>query len=111
MIAAGAINPATVKPLLTEFMETAELDENGAIKGLTDELDKLSGAEETSYLFRAKTSTPVVYGASPAGSVTTTHDPKAASYESRLNDARQSGNSALAVSIKREAAADGVTLF
>lgn len=36
---------------------------------------------------------------------------KAGAYETRLADARKAGNSALAVAIKREAAADGVELY
>ena len=36
---------------------------------------------------------------------------KAGTYETRLADARKAGNSALAVAIKREAAADGVELY
>lgn len=36
---------------------------------------------------------------------------KAGAYETRLADARKAGNAALAVAIKREAAADGVELF
>jgi TolA-binding protein len=110
---AKAINPATVKPLLAAFLEKANLAEDGTIYGLAEEIGKLSKAEGTSFLFRADNTptTPAVAGASPAGSVTTNPDPKVSGYETRLADARKAGNAALAVAIKREAAADGVNLF
>lgn len=109
---AKAINPATVKPLLAAFLEKANLADDGTIYGLTDEIGKLAKAEGTSFLFKADSNTtPAVAGASPAGSVTTNPDPKVSGYETRLADARKAGNSALVVAIKREAAADGVTLF
>lgn len=107
---ARAINPATVKPLLTAFLEKAELQEDGTISGLADKIGELVKGENTSFLFRGAASA-AVSGASPAGSVTSTPDPKAAGYQSRLDDARKGGNMAAVVAIKREAAADGVTLF
>lgn len=77
------------------------------------QINALSGAEATSFLFGADATpnTPAVAGASPAGSVTTNPDPKVSGYETRLADARKSGNPALVVAIKREAAAEGITLF
>ena len=110
---AKAINPATVKPLLAAFLEKANLSDDGSIYGLADEIGKLAKTEGTSFLFKTETTptTPTVSGASPAGSVTTNPDPKTSGYEARLADARKSGNSALAVAIKREAAADGINLF
>lgn len=109
---AKAINPATVKPLLAAFLEKAELSDDGTVKGLSDEIAKLVKGEGTSFLFKADpTGTPPISGASPAGSATTPPDAKATAYETRLADARKAGNSALAVAIKREAAADGVQLF
>ncbi|MCM1237605.1 MAG: phage scaffolding protein [Ruminococcus flavefaciens] len=113
LVQAGAINPATVTPLLAAFLEKADLAEDGTIKGLADEISKLAKTEGTSFLFKADTTpqTPPVSGASPAGSTTTPPDPKVSGYEARLTDARKAGNSALAIAIKREAAADGVQLF
>ena len=107
---AKAINPATVKPLLAAFLEKAELEEDGTISGLSDEIGKLVQAEDSGFLFRADTP-PAVSGATPAGSVTTPPDTKLTGYEARLAQARKTGNSALAVAIKREAAADGIQLF
>lgn len=110
---AKAINPDTVKPLLAAFLEKADMDDDGTIPGLADEIGKLTNGETTSFLFRADSAAaaPSVSGASPAGSVTATPNPKAIGYEARLAEARKVGNSALAVAVKREAAADGITLF
>ncbi len=109
---AKAINPATVKPLLAAFLEKAELADDGTIQGLADEIGKLTKGEDTGFLFRTDTSAaPLVSGTAPAGSVTTPPDTKTTGYEARLADARKAGNSALAIAIKREAAADGVQLF
>ncbi|MDO4668703.1 MAG: phage scaffolding protein [Butyricicoccus pullicaecorum] len=107
---AKAINPDTVKPLLSAFLEKAVLSEDGTVFGLSDEVGKLVKGENTSFLFKADEN-PVISGASPAGVVTTTPDVKQTSYETRLAEARKTGNSALAVAIKREAAADGIQLF
>lgn len=110
---AKAINPATVKPLLAAFLEKADLDDDGTIRGLGDEIGKLVKGENTSFLFKSDDTsiTPTVSGASPAGGGTVNPSTKVGAYETRLVDARKAGNSALAVAIKREAAADGVELF
>lgn len=110
---AKAINPATVKPLLAAFLEKADLDDDGTIRGLADEIGKLAKTEGTSFLFQADTTTQTtsISGASPAGNTSVNPTTKAGTYQTRLADARKAGNAALAVSIKREAAADGVELF
>ena len=110
---AKAINPATVKPLLAAFLEKADLDDDGTIRGLADEIGKLAKAEGTGFLFKADdtTTTSTISGASPAGGSSVNPTTKAGAYETRLADARKAGNSALAVAIKREAAADGVELY
>lgn len=108
---AHAINPATVKPLLAAFLEKAEPEADGMVRGLADEIAKLAKAEGTGFLFRTEPATPTISGAAPASGVTAQPDPKAAGYEARLADARKAGNAALAVAVKREAAADGVQLF
>lgn len=113
LVEAKAINPATVKPLLAAFLEKADLDDDGTIRGLADEIGKLAKTEGTSFLFKSEdtTTTTTISGASPAGSSSVNPTTKAGAYETRLADARKAGNAALAVAIKREAAADGVELF
>lgn len=104
---AKAINPATVKPLLSDFLSKAEVKEDGSVSGLIEEIEKLSKAKDTGFLFH----TAKISGTAPSGVVTTPPDPKQTGYETRLADARKLGNAALAVAIKREAAADGVQLY
>ena len=53
LTAGRAKNPETVKPLLKEFLEKAELD-GESIKGLDAELRKLSEADDTKFLFDAE---------------------------------------------------------
>lgn len=48
---AKARNPDTVKPLLKAFLEKAELDGDGSIKGLNDEIRKLTEDTNTKFLF------------------------------------------------------------
>lgn len=110
--AANAINPATVKPLLADFLEKAVLADDGTVTGLTEEIGKLVKGEGTSFLFRPNVPpAPAISGTSPAGTITATPSPQTTGYEARLAEARKTGNSALVVAIKREAAAEGIQLF
>ncbi|MGN1013830.1 MAG: phage scaffolding protein [Butyricicoccus sp.] len=111
---ANAMNKTAVQPFLKAFLEKAELADDGTIAGLDEEIQRLAAAEDTGFLFRTETQTPAattISGAAPSNVPTKAPDTKSSSYEARLQDARKSGNSALAVSIKREAAADGVMLY
>ena len=51
---ARAKNNTAAKALLAGFLEKAELDETGAVKGLDDEIKKLVKDEKTAFLFEAK---------------------------------------------------------
>lgn len=51
LTAAGAKNNTAVKALLADFLKDAKLDDSGAVKGLTAEIETLSKAEATSFLF------------------------------------------------------------
>ena len=51
LTAAGAKNNTAVKALLADFLKDAKLDDSGAVKGLTTEIETLSKAEATSFLF------------------------------------------------------------
>lgn len=109
---AKAINPATVIPLLKDFLAKAELADDGALRGLADEIGKLAKAEETSFLFKTDTSDKSgISGAAPAGSVTTPPDPKLQGYQTRLADARKNGDTHAAILIKQEAASEGISLL
>lgn len=106
---AKAKNIKAVKALLD--LEKAELDENGNIKGLAEQLKTLTGAEDTKFLFDVDTqqknnnSKGFVPGQKKDGV------PGASSeYETRLAEARKNGNTLEAIKIKQEAAAEGVVL-
>lgn len=66
LTAAKAKNLKAVKALLD--LEKAELGDDGTVKGLKDQLDKLTKAEDSKFLFDAGTKKPTVKGAAPAQS-------------------------------------------
>ena len=68
LTAAGAKNNTAVKALLAEFLKSAKTEDDGSVKGLGDEIAKLSGNEATSFLFEAKDGKPQFSGLQP-GSV------------------------------------------
>lgn len=49
---ANVINQKALKPFLTD-LDKAEFEENGAIKGLAEQLKALTESDETSFLFKA----------------------------------------------------------
>ena len=54
---AGAINQKVVIPLLKEFLDTAEIDENGNVNGLEEQIKQIKESEDTSFLFKETTNT------------------------------------------------------
>lgn len=108
LISAKAINPATVKPLLSSFLEKATLSEDGTVLGLKEQIENLVKDQNTSFLFKTDA---LISGTSPASIPTTVPDSKQAGYETRLADARKQGNQALVVAIKREASEQGIELY
>ena len=64
---AGALNSKAVKALLE--LEGVELSEDGYVKGLDKQIEKLKGADDSKFLFKsAEPSSPQMRGASPASS-------------------------------------------
>ena len=63
---AGALNSKAVKALLE--LTDVELSEDGNIKGLDKQIEKLKGADDSKFLFKAEPSNPQIHGASPANS-------------------------------------------
>lgn len=51
LTAAGAKNNTAVKALLADFLKDAKLDDSGAVKGLAAEIETLSKADATAFLF------------------------------------------------------------
>ena len=106
---AKAKSPNAVRGELADFLAKAELSDDGTVKGLKDELEKLSKAETTSFLFGEQQTK--IKGTSPDGTPTANPDPKRQGYETRLAEVRKTGDTVAAVAIKREAAAEGVILM
>ena len=104
---AGARDARTVRPLLAGLLEKAEPAEDGSVPGLREAVAQLAADADTAYLFRAA---PAVSGAAPADSVTAAPDAAAAGWEARLARARESGNIAAVIQVKRQAAAEGLVL-
>jgi flagellar biosynthesis GTPase FlhF len=55
LTAVKARNPATVTPLLKTFLEKAEIGEDGKVKGLDTELEKMVKSDDTKFLFDVET--------------------------------------------------------
>ena len=103
-----AKNTKAVMALLN--LEGAELAEDGTVKGLAEQIDKLKADEGTSFLFDVATeSKPTVKGATPIQ--TGTQTPQTSEYATRLAEARKNGDTLAAISIKREAAENGEFLI
>ena len=107
---AGAINPATVRPLLEPFLAKAQLAEDGSVPGLAEEIGRLAKDAGSGFLFRPAAG-PAVSGTAPAAGVTAPPQAAGSDYAARLADARKAGKAPLVVSIKREEAEQGIQLF
>lgn len=72
LTSAGARNNIAAKALLADFLKGAKLEENGTVKGLSDEIERMAKSDETAFLFKAdengKTGTQQFKGMQP-GSV------------------------------------------
>jgi|GEM_PF-952769 len=108
---AKAKNATAVKALLN--LKDAKIGEDGSVEGLAEQIEKLTGAEETKFLFAAeqKPAPAAFKGFQPGASADITPDPKAAGFETRLADARKNKDTIGAIKIKQEAAAEGVILM
>lgn len=103
---AKAKNVKAVKALLD--LTDAKLDKDGNVKGLQEQIDKLTASEDTKFLFHASEQTPAqqLTGFQP-GTATTVPNSKQAGYEARLAEARKNNNQLDVIKIKQEAFADG----
>lgn len=101
---ANARNVKAVKALLD--LTDAELDKDGNVKGLKEQIDKLTAAEDTKFLFNAVEQQQQFVGFQP-GTSTTVPNAKQAGYEARLAEARKNNNQLDVIKIKQEAFADG----
>ncbi|MCD8209164.1 MAG: phage scaffolding protein [Bacteroidales bacterium] len=113
---AQAKNNKAVRALLD--LTDAKFDKDGNVKGLQEQIDALVAGEDTKFLFNAaepakEPQTPQFVGFQPGQASMTpgSQSNKQAEYETRLAQARQSGNQAEAIRIKTEAFNnDGIVL-
>lgn len=111
LTAAGAKNVKAVKALLD--LEGVKIGEDGSVIGVKEQIDKLTAAEDSKFLFNAADNSQQKQqfkGFQP-GSSSTVPDSTQAGYEARLADARKNNNTLEVIKIKQEAAADGVVLM
>ena len=103
----GAKNVKAAKALLD--LTDAKFSDDGTIKGLAEQIQKLQADEGSKFLFNV-TEQPqqqqTFTGFQP-GTSTTVPDSKQAGYEARLAEARKNGNQLEVIKIKQEAFADG----
>lgn len=104
---ARAKNADVVKALLK--LDDVELGEDGAARGIEEQIEALAAGEETRFLFEEeklpifKGFQPGVADAAPGGA--------SMDYEARLAEARKTGDMLGAIRVKQEAAAEGVVLM
>ena len=97
LLLAKAKNITATKSLLN--LTDAELTEDGTVKGLTDQIDKLKAAEDSSFMFEPD-SAPQIKGVTPKDGK---DEPQSYDYQTLYNKAKAEGNQAEAVRLKTEA--------
>ncbi len=104
----GAKNIKAVKALLD--LTDAKLGDDGTIKGLAEQIEKLKADEGSKFMFnvteQTSTQQQTFTGFQP-GTSTTVPDSKQAGYEARLAEARKNNNQLDVIKIKQEAYNDG----
>lgn len=106
---AGAKNVTAAIALLKD-LDKAELDSDGTVKGLAEQIKALQ--ESDSYLFDVKSEPGKPAGATPAGGGSQQTPGAESTWATKLAEARKNGNTAEAIAIKREAfQTDGVVLM
>ena len=106
----GAKNIKAVRALLN--LDDAALSDDGLVKGLSEQIDKLKADESSKFLFNEpEQSQPKFTGFQP-GSASMVPNSKQAGYEARLAEARKNGNQLEVINIKQEAFQnDGIALM
>lgn len=102
----GAKNVKAVKALLKD-LDSAILDENGTVSGLSEQLEALKKSD--GYMFAESTPVPMFTGFVP-GNASSVPSSQGAAYESKLAEARKNNDRLGVIKVKQEAAANGVVL-
>lgn len=109
----GAKNVKAVRALL-ELGEDTKIDQDGTVKGLAEQIEKLKADEGSKFLFneQPETKPQTTFTGFQPGAATTVPNPTHAGYEARLAEARKNGNQLEVIKIKQEAfQADGTVLI
>jgi hypothetical protein len=104
----GALNIKAAKALLE--LTDAKLSDDGTVKGLSEQIDKLKADEGSKFMFKAADDNQqqlVGFQSTQLGTSTNIPDTKRTGYETRLADARKNNNQLEVIKIKQEAYADG----
>lgn len=102
-------NKTALKALLKD-LDKCEFNEDGTVKGLKEQLESLSKAEDSKFLFESNESnkfTGFVPGINNKKILTSELE----DYQTRLNNARNKGDTLEVIKIKQEACQSGISLM
>lgn len=106
----GAKNNKAVRALLN--LDDAALLDDGLVKGLSDQIDKLKADDGSKFLFSESEQPQTKFTGFQPGSSSMVPNSKQAGYEARLAEARKNGNQLEVINIKQEAFQnDGIALM
>lgn len=101
----GALNIKAAKALLE--LTDAKLSDDGTVKGLAEQIEKLKADEGSKFMFKAAEQNQQQFKGFQPGNSTIIPDSKQAGYEARLAEARKNNNQLEVIKVKQEAFADG----
>jgi len=112
---AGAKNVNALRGVLGNVLKDAKLSDDGTVKGLAEQIEKLKGDDGTKFLFNEtgqnQQNRQQFTGFQP-GNPTTVPNSTQAGYEARIAEARKNGNQLEVIKIKQEAFQnDGIALM
>ena len=106
----GAKNNKAVRALLN--LDDAALSDDGLVKGLSEQIDKLKADDGSKFLFSEPEQPQTKFTGFQPGSSSMVPNSKQAGYEARLAEARKNGNQLEVINIKQEAFQnDGIALM
>ena len=106
----GAKNNKAVRALLN--LDDAALLDDGLVKGLLEQIDKLKADDGSKFLFSESEQPQTKFTGFQPGSSSMVPNSKQAGYEARLAEARKNGNQLEVINIKQEAFQnDGIALM
>lgn len=106
----GAKNIKAARALLN--LDDAALSDDGLVKGLSEQIDKLKTDDGSKFLFNEPEQSPPKFTGFQPGDSSMVPNSKQAGYEVRLAEARKNGNQLEVINIKQEAFQnDGIALM